>query len=76
MLYNCKILDTIGLSLFFLNYRKDANLHLDPRIRPKAKKALVNISEMQALHKEIAKQVKARNDKTAIYNYKKRKNGP
>ena len=70
------MLDTIGLSLFFSNYRKDVNLYLNPRIRPKAKRALVNISEIQALYKEIAKQIKVRNNRTALYNYKKRKSRP
>ena len=31
---------------------------------------------MQILHKEIAKQINRKNDKTTIYNHKKRKNGP
>ena len=70
------MLDITGLSLFFLNYRKDANLHLDLRIRPKAEKALVNISEIQAIYKEIARQIKARNNKTATNCNKKRKNRP
>ena len=61
------MLDITGLSLFFVNYRKDANLYLNPRIGPKAKRALVNISEIQTIHKEIAKQIKTRNDKTAAY---------
>ena len=70
------MLDTIGLSPFFSNYRKDANLHLNLRIGLRAKRALVNISEMQLIHKEIAGQIKTRNSKTAIYNNKKRKKGP
>ena len=76
LLYNCKVLDTTGLSPFFSNYRKDTNLHLDLRIGPKAKKALVNISKIKALHKEIAEQVKTRNDKTAVHINRKRKNRP
>ena len=51
-------------------------MHLDLRVRPKAKKALVNILEIQAIHKEIAKQVKARNNKTVIKSHRKRKNRP
>ena len=74
--YNCKISDTTGLSLFFSNYRKDTNIYLDLRIRLKAEKALVNISKMQALHEEIAKQIKIRNNNTAIHVNKKRKNRP
>ena len=76
LLYNCKVLDTIGLSLFFANYRKNANLHLDLRIRLKAKRALVNISDIQAMHREMSKQIKARNKRTAEYSKKKRKNRP
>ena len=68
------MLDTIGLLLFFSNYRKNANLHLDLRVRPRAEKALVNISEIQEIHKEIAKQIKARNDRIAIYSRKKHEN--
>ena len=70
------MLDTTGLSLFFSNYRKDTNLHLDLRIRPKAKKALVNILRMQTIYREIAKQIKIRNDKIAKYTNRKRKNRP
>ena len=70
------MLDTTKLSLFLLNYRRNANLHLNLRIRPKAKKALINISDMQAVYKEMAKQIRAINNKTAIYNHKKRKNRP
>ena len=76
LLYNCKVLDIIGLSLFFSNYRKDANLYLDLRIRPKVERVLVNISEIRAMYKEIVKQIKRRNKKIAIYSNKKRKNRP
>ena len=31
---------------------------------------------MQAIHKQIAKQIKKRNEKTAVYNNTKRKNRP
>ena len=31
---------------------------------------------MQVLHKEIAKEIKARNNRIALYNHKKRKNRP
>ena len=74
--YNCKVLDTTQLSPFFASYRKDANLHLNLRVRPKAKKALVNALEIQAIHKEIAKQIEARNNRTATYSRKIRKNRP
>ena len=76
LFYNCKVLDTTGLLLFFSNYRKDANLHLDPRIRPKAEKVLVNISKIQGIYKEIARQIKNTNQKVIRHNNKKRKNRP
>ena len=76
MSYNYKILDTIGLSLFFLNYGKDANLHLNLRVRLKAKRALVTISRMQVMYKEIATHIRDQNNKVAIYNHKKRKIRP
>ena len=55
---------------------KDLNLHLNTRIRPKAKKALVNILEIQTIYKKIARQIKTRNSKIAINSNKKRKNRP
>ena len=70
------MLDTTGLSLFFSNYEKDTNLHLDPRIGPKAKKALVNVLEMRAIYSEIAKRIVAKNDKIAMHINNKRKNRP
>ena len=66
--------NTIGLLPFFLNYRKDANLHLDLRIRLKVERALVYMLEIQAMHKEIARQIKNRNKKIARHVNKKRKN--
>ena len=40
-------------------------MYLDLRIRPRAKKALVNILDMQALHKEIVREIGIRNNRTA-----------
>ena len=76
LLYNCKVLDTTGLLLFFSNYGKDANLYLNLKIRPKAKRALVNISEIYKIYKEIARRIKEKNKKTATHINKSRKNRP
>ena len=68
--------NTTGLLPFFANYGKDTNLHLDLRIRPQVEKALVHVSEIQTIHKEVAREIKNKNEKTAIYTNKKRKNRP
>ena len=51
-------------------------MHLDLRVGPKAKRVLVNIFEIKEIHKEIAKQIKNRNERVVTHNNKKRKNRP
>jgi len=46
-------LDITGLSLFFINYRRHANLFLEPREGSRAEKVIVLASNIKRLHSDI-----------------------
>ncbi len=76
MVYNDKRSNTIKLLPFFANYGRHANLFLDLRRGLDTKKALVLISDIKHLHKEIQGEIQRRNESTETTANKKRKNGP
>ena len=73
---NDKRSDTTGLSPFFANYGRHANLFLKPREGSRAEKATVLASDMKSLHSDMQQQISEVNTKTQQRVNKKRKMYP
>jgi len=73
---NDKRSETTGLSPFFVNYRRHANLFLEPRSGSRAEKATVLTSDMKRLHSDMQKVISEVNTKTQQRVNKKRKMYP
>ena len=68
--------DTTGLSPFFANYGRHANLFLEPREGSRAEKATVLASDMKRLHGDMQQAISEVNTKTQQRVNKKRKMYP
>ncbi len=68
--------DTTGLSPFFTNYGRHANLFLEPREGSRAEKATVFVSNIKRLYSHIQKTISEVNTRTQQRVNKKRKMYP
>jgi len=73
---NDKRSDITGLSPFFTNYGRHANLFLEPREGSRAERATVVASDMKRLHSDMQQTISEVNTKTQLRVNKKRKMYP
>ena len=64
--YNDKLSRITRMTLFFANYRKNANGFLQPQEGPNADKALIKAEELKEVHKNLRDTIENLNEKVRL----------
>jgi hypothetical protein len=67
LVYNNKLLEATGTTLFFANYRQHLNLFTTSFLSIKAKLAIITASKLKKVHKKAKKNIKLAQHKAISY---------
>jgi hypothetical protein len=74
--YNNKLLEAIGTTLYFVNHGRHLNLFTKQFPSIKVEAAIVTAAEIKQIHKQAQENLKTTQKKTVSYVNKKRKIAP
>ena len=66
LIYNNKLSGTTGMTLFFMNYEKNANGFLQPQEGPNIDKALVKAEELKEVYENLRDTIENLNKKVRL----------